>query len=310
MFKKIIIGILLITVVGAAGAAFVYQSHAQESEQTAAEPEPILQHEGNQADQQSEPQSGEPLTAAEGLIGELWQQAGTITDLDNSGIQFSLQDGESVFIELGPADYWQNQGVDFQVGQQLIVKGTINEGVVHASQLTLPDGHTLMLRSETGQPLWSGGVQNRQGQNAGGIDGEHTPDPKAQVDEWITIEGSLTSFQSGSMTITTPQGEMIAFKTGQPRFFADQDVYFQVGDEIKVLGFYENEQLMAGEITQVATGLRVMLRDPNGRPLWAGAGNGKGNGGGNGNGRNGNGGNGMGGNSNVGNSNGANGNSA
>jgi len=58
---------------------------------------------------------------------------------------------------------------------------------------------------------------------------------------------------------------------------------------------------MAGEISQLSTGLRVMLRDPNGRPLWAGPGSGNGNSGsgnsGNGNGGNGNGGNGNGGNS-------------
>lgn len=298
MFKKIIIGILLTTVIGAAGAAFVYQTNAQEPDRTLNAPEPLLQLQADATDQQIEQQTGEPVMAAEGLIGEPWQESGTITEVDNSGFQFALQNGESVYIELGPADFWQNQGVDFQVGQQLIVKGTINEGAVHASQVTLPDGHTLMLRSETGQPLWSTGVQNRQGQNAGSIDGEHTPEPKAQVDEWITIEGTLTSFQSGSMTVTTPEGEMIAFKTGQPRFFAEQNINFQVGDEIKVIGFYENEQFMAGDITQVATGLRVMLRDPNGRPLWAGPGTGKGNGGGNGNGGNGKGGNGNGVNSN------------
>ena len=125
-------------------------------------------------------------------------------------------------------------------------------------------------------------------------DGERSPEPQAQVDEWVTIEGTLISFDGGNMTISTPEGELVAFQTGQPRFFADQGVTFNVGDEIVVVGFYENEQFMAGDITQVATGLRVMLRDPNGRPLWAGPGgngnsNGKGNGGGNGN-RGGNGG--------------------
>jgi len=48
---------------------------------------------------------------------------------------------------------------------------------------------------------------------------------------------------------------------------------------------------MAGDITQVSTGLRVMLRDPNGRPLWAGPGNSGGNGGGSGGNGGGNGGN-------------------
>jgi hypothetical protein len=90
------------------------------------------------------------------------------------------------------------------------------------------------------------------------------------------------------MTMSTADGELISFQTGQPRFFAEQGVTFQVGDEIQLVGFYQGDQFSAGEITQLSTGLRVMLRDPNGRPLWAGPGSGNGNGnGGNGNGGNG-----------------------
>jgi hypothetical protein len=87
------------------------------------------------------------------------------------------------------------------------------------------------------------------------------------------------SFQGGNMTMSTADGSMISFKTGQPRFFAEQGVTFQVGDLIRILGFFEGEQFMAGEITQLSTDFRVMLRDPNGRPLWAGPGNSNGNGG-------------------------------
>ena len=57
---------------------------------------------------------------------------------------------------------------------------------------------------------------------------------------------------------------------------------------------WREQRLSAGEITQLSTGLRVMLRDPNGRPLWAGPGSGNGNGNG-GNGNAGNGGHGNGG---------------
>ena len=104
------------------------------------------------------------------------------------------------------------------------------------------------------------------------------------------------NFQGGNMTMSTADGTVISFQTGQPRFFAEQGVTYQVGDTIRVLGFYEGEQFIAGEITQTSTGSRVMLRDPNGRPLWAGPGNSSGAGsrnGGNGRGRNGTAGNGL-----------------
>jgi hypothetical protein len=146
--------------------------------------------------------------------------------------------------------------------------------MIHAAEVQTADGQVLAGRSETGQPLWSGGASNGQSQNGAQADGDHVPQPQVNVDEWVTLEGTLMSFQGGSMTMSTPDGEIVTFQTGQPRFFAEQGVTFQVGDDIIVLGFYEGNQFMGGEITQVSTGLRVMLRDPNGRPLWAGPGNG------------------------------------
>ena len=78
--------------------------------------------------------------------------------------------------------------------------------------------------------------------------------------------------------MATAEGDILSFKTGQPRFFAAQGVTFHVGDDITLIGFYQGAEFKAGDITQVSTGLRVMLLDPNGRPLWAGPGNGGGNG--------------------------------
>lgn len=287
MLKRIIIGVLLITVIGAAGAAIAYNASNQEAAMAATSPNPL-------ANQQSEDISlgqtettiqGEPV--AQGLEGELWEGVGNIVAIDEFGFDFTTASGETVYIELGPPDYWQNQDAELTEGQLVVVSGSINDGTVHAETVTLTDGQELSLRTETGQPMWSGGVSNSRGQNGQSSDGDHIPDPQAAVDEWVTFTGTLMSFQGGNMTMSTTDGELISFQTGQPRFFAEQGVTFQVGDEISMVGFYQGEQFSAGEITQLSTGLRVMLRDPNGRPLWAGPGSGNGNGnGGNGNGGN------------------------
>ena len=298
MLKKIIIGILLITVIGAGGTALVYNMADQETEVEAATPELLVNRQRlgtEQAEQQpAQTGQGELNLAVEGKAGVPWQETGTITEIDDYGFHFALQDDTKVYIELGYPDYWQNQGVDLQVDQAVTVNGSIDEGMIHASQVMLADGQTLQVRDETGQPLWNRGATNRQGQNASQVDGDHISEPQAQVDEWITIEGTVKSFLGSQMTIATPEDEIITFQTGQPRFFADQGVTLNVGDEIIVVGFYEGDQFIAGDITQVATGLRVMLRDPNGRPLWSGPG-------GNANAGNANGGSGNGGNGNGGN---------
>jgi len=300
MLKKIFIGILLISVIGAGTAAYIYQA-SQPTEAASSLPNPLATSQGNDtatqyenAGQTDTQQSAQGTPVAQGAEGDPWQAAGTITALDDFGLDLTLETGETVYIELGPPTYWQAQGITLEVGQTISVVGTNNEGMIHANQVQLEDGQTLQVRSDTGQPLWSGGADNGQGQgNAqGSADGSHTPDPQAQVDEWITITGSLMAYDRILMTVATEDGQILTFQTGQPRFFAEQGVTFQVGDEIVVVGFYEGETFMAGDITQVSTGLRVLLRDPNGRPLWAGSSNNGG--GGNGGGGNGNGGGGNG----------------
>lgn len=305
MFKKIIIGILLLTVVGAGIAAYAYQASLPQ-EETSTLPDPLAAN--TTVTQQNTDQAGNGQTngngnagndtaqgtpVAQGTEGEPWQAAGTVAALDDYGFDMALETGETVYVELGPPTYWQAQGITLEVGQAVNVVGTTNEGMYHANQVQLADGQTLQVRSDTGQPLWSGGVDNGQGNgNAGGTgsaDGTHTPNPQAQVDEWITINGTLMAYQGGSMTIATEDGQIITFQTGQPRFFSSQGVTFQVGEEVIVVGFYEGDTFQAGDITQVSTGLRVLLRDPNGRPLWAGSSNNGGGGNGNGNGGGGNG---------------------
>jgi len=286
MLKKVVIGVLLLTVIAAAAAAYTYQSSLADPASSTL-PSPIADNTsvgmGNQSGNANAGGNGQgagmnntPGTpVAQGAEGDPWQATGNIAAVDDFGFDMNLDTGETVYIELGPPTYWQAQGITLTVGQTATVIGTINEGMIHAAQVQLTDGATLQVRSEAGQPLWSGGAQNGQGQGAaaGTADGSHTPDPRVQVDTWITISGTIVAYQGNSMTVAQENGELITLQSGQPRFFAAQGVTFQVGDEVIVVGFYQGDQFMAGDITQVSTGLRVLLRDPNGRPLWAGAGN-------------------------------------
>lgn len=292
MIKKIIIGILLLSVVGAGGAALAYNAAQEENQSAVQTPDPLANGQGYASDQQTgrgfQGGSGGAQNVAQGSEGEPWEASGKIVAIDDYGFNLTTEMGETVYIELGPPDYWQSLDVSLEIGEEATVSGSINEDMIHATQVLLADGQVLDLRNETGQPLWSGGAANSRGGNDGQVSGEPLQGSQVQVDEWLTITGTLMSFQGANMTIGTPEGDLITFQTGQPRFFASQGVTFQVGDEIEVLGFYEGQQFMAGEITQVSTGLWVMLRNPNGRPLWAGPGNGNSNGNGNGNRRGGN----------------------
>jgi hypothetical protein len=275
MLKRIVVGILSLSVLGAGGAAALTQTLNQ-SQAAAVDPQVLA---GQAVSQPQVQQSGVGEEQ-----GQPWASEGEIVGLDEFGLRLRTGIGEEFYVELGPPEYWQGQTTQLQVGQIVQILGSTLDGMIHAYQVQFEDGQTMALRDETGQPLWSGGAENGQGQNGGAGDGEHTPDPQAQVDEWVTIQGTLMAYQNGYMTISTSEGDILSFKTGQPRFLASQGVVFQIGDEVSVVGFYEDTgEFMAGEITQISTGLRVMLRDPNGRPLWAGPGNSAGAGNGNGN---------------------------
>ncbi|HKJ26793.1 MAG TPA: hypothetical protein VJ965_04065 [Anaerolineales bacterium] len=290
MLKKIIISVLAITVMGAGAAAAAYNIAQSQAAPTTANNENIVlasnPTQGNSTGQQSDSsmqiqqsQYNEP--AAEGLLGDPFEAAGTITAVDLNGVEIATAEDKSIFVELGPQDYLVSQGVELAVGEEVSVSGMVNEDMYHATDLTLRStGETIVLRSDDGQPMWSGGASVDKGN--GSADGSHTPDPQAQVapDEWVTLTGTLGTLTRSQMTIQLADGTLVAFQSGQPRFFEAQGVVFNEGDEISVVGYWgDNGQFIAGDITQVATGMKVMLRDPNGRPLWAGpGGNGSGNG--------------------------------
>ena len=72
------------------------------------------------------------------------------------------------------------------------------------------------------------------------------------------------------MILETTGGEVL-IGTG-PGYLAEQGFEVLVGDSVGVSGFWENEQFKAVEITLVADGKSIILRDEWGRPMWSGAG--------------------------------------
>lgn len=301
MFKKIIIAALAVTVVGSIGAAVAYQAvnsneMAEAAEADIAPDAPPANDAAVQAEQTADAAvpNGEPQVMAEDMVGEPWDGAGVIVSLDDNGMTVVMEDGTETYVELGPPFAWQEM-ISMQAGDQVRVDGFFNGEQVHARIVTLANGESLELRTETGAPLWSGGsngngANGENGAASGVADGTHSPTPQVSVDEWITYVGTLDWVGNGQMTMTTTDGESISFQVGQPRFFESQGVTFTADDSVEVLGYWQGESFQAGQIMNTDTNELVMLRDPNGRPLWAGPGaNGSG-GTGNGNGGNGNGG--------------------
>jgi hypothetical protein len=313
MLKKVLVGILGASVLAAGGGVLIHQSTSGAAAASAPDTDvatdptvtPVPNGNGNRNGQSdANGVSSAQSNPVEQMVGDPWMAGGTIGAVDDFGLTLVLDDGSEVYVELGPPNYWQAQGVALAAGDVVTIDGFAGEMGYHAAVVTTAGGQEILLRSEDGQPLWSGGAANGGGQNRGGgnagnanglQDGQNAPQPQAQVDEWITVEGTITAINRSQVTMELADGEALTFQMGQPRFAESQQITLQIGDEITVLGFYEGDQFSAGEVTLLATGETIMLRDPNGRPLWAGPGGstggsgqnggGNGSGGGNGNGR-------------------------
>jgi hypothetical protein len=95
---------------------------------------------------------------------------------------------------------------------------------------------------------------------------------QAEVDEWITLEGTVSAVDDSTMSVTTMEGETVTVENRAWAFAQEEGFSVQSGDRVRLTGFYEDGDLEVGTIENLSTGTRVQLREENGRPLWAGRG--------------------------------------
>jgi hypothetical protein len=207
---------------------------------------------------------------------------GTVLHSPEAGGDLVLvtDEGEEITVGTGPG-YMQEQGFVLQAGERLQVLGYWEAGELKAAQLTRSrDGQTLMLRDQLGRPAWSGSGRLSQGQSLGGYGGEGRPDAPgdgngiglAEVDEWLTLSGVVTSIDAGLLTVQLDNGELVEM-AGRPWSFAqEQGFAAEVGDRVYMVGFYEGDEFEVGQIDNDSTGMSVVIREESGRPLWAGQG--------------------------------------
>jgi len=161
--------------------------------------------------------------------------------------------------------------------------GTVSVGAYDVyqgnSSLNLPDFSLGQANQNQG---WGQGQQQgrgqgqsqgqEQGQGRGYGDGSGIPQAMANA-EWVTLTGSIVSIDQRGMTVDTVEMGQLNLEMGPPWFAGEQGITFNPGDPVTIVGFEGEDSLFqAGQITNDTTGETLLLRDPNGRPLWAGRG--------------------------------------
>jgi hypothetical protein len=206
---------------------------------------------------------------------------GTVVQAPEDGQDLVIQtaDGEEVVVGTGPGTM-EEQGFVLQAGEQVQVRGTWEGSELKAAQLTrLRDGQTIMLRDASGRPAWAGAGRRAQADDQAGyggevdnsVPGDGNGTGQAQVDEWVTLQGSVVSVDADALVVQAG-GEQIAVENRPWWFAQEQGFSAQVGDQVELVGFYENGDFEVGQLSNVTSGQVVDIREENGRPQWAGRG--------------------------------------
>ena len=127
--------------------------------------------------------------------------------------------------------------------------------------------------SSLGSPGQGGRGQGEQGQGQGQGRGQGlSVEPQAAKADWQEIEGLVV--ETAELVVQTASGD-VQVGLG-PSFYRDAAGFvLNVGDNVRVSGYWEDGELKAAQVENVDSGESIVLRDSSGRPMWAGQGRGK-----------------------------------
>lgn len=212
-------------------------------------------------------------------IDEWFTYDGIVTQVPAEGIDLVMETDEGeLVVGTGPLSLAE-LGIEVLIGDALEVRGYWEDDELKAAQITQPaTGQTVALRDEWGRPVWSGSGQNERiglGGNGGRDETKREISPgvgQAGVNEWITLQGHVTSVDESALVIRLSSGELVIVEN-RPWWFAQaQGFSAAVGDEVVLTGFFEGEEFETGQLANITTDLVIKIRQENGRPLWAGGG--------------------------------------
>jgi hypothetical protein len=153
-------------------------------------------------------------------------------------------------------------------------------GAINRTQAKNSDHETRPLASGAGTYRQGGGQGAGQGafqpgiRNQGGYDQQPLAggNPQAEVDNWTSVEGTVMSADSSQVLVTLSNGEALEI-AGRAWSYAQENSFsMQNGDQLRLTGFYEDNELEIGTIENLTNGTTIRIREQSGRSLWAGRG--------------------------------------
>lgn len=130
-------------------------------------------------------------------------------------------------------------------------------------------GRGRAVTTETTDGAVSRGQGQGQNQTARADNERQAGAQSERVAEWQTVEGTVISVGSEAMVVELVDGRQLLVE-GQPWLYAQTQVFSpQVGHQLVMEIFEEDDELKPGRIDNLSNGETVTLRLDNGQPMWA-----------------------------------------
>lgn len=128
-------------------------------------------------------------------------------------------------------------------------------------------------QSAQGGLAGSNGTQSQGWQNDEG--GNETRSSGSEEDHplpgnWIQLEGKASQVDARTLLIVLEDGTSVLVERGAWRFALEQGFVINIGDPVRLVGFYESSDFEVVEMFNLANQSTVTLRDADGKPLWSG----------------------------------------
>lgn len=228
------------------------------------------------------------LTAAILVIGAVNRTEAKVATAERTGDEVGYQGGRAVLEDEAV------EGDDTTAGEPGLGQGrNAVEGPLGSGQASEPRGgqglgggrNAIERDAVTGGAAEPRGGQGAQGDRGalgdddqGGYQGGRG-EGQAELQELITVEGTVVSMDEEALLLTTTAGESLAIENRAWTFALENGFAAAPQDAVTVTGFYDADHFEPVTIINVASGQEMQLREASGRPLWAG---GRGGNGGNG----------------------------
>ena len=127
--------------------------------------------------------------------------------------------------------------------------------------------------TDTLESVSKGGGQGRLSEGSGGNWQEDTSrggEGSASVGEWLEVVGTVVSMNDEELVLQLQDGQEMVVECKSWTYALELGFKTEIGNELKLYGFYEGEEFEIGGFEDLTTQLLTMVREESGRPFWAG----------------------------------------